>query len=268
MLLSYILLGIDFKDETYHIIDHAVHLSKKTKARLRIIHIIDYFMTPPMYIEPYLKIEKQNAMTKMNVLMEYIKEQGIAVDGEVLSGHIVETFIRETERWMPDVVMIGYKSHALRASTSERLIRTLKRPLFIIKTRKEPSISSILCPIDFSTTSENALKTAIAIKKQYQGRLFILHVIQTIGEREVVERIKKDVEQRVDGILIDQQINDIQRLIITGIPHEVIVEIAKKKGCDLIVIGSKGHSIIKNILIGSTTEAVLRSAPCNVFIIR
>jgi len=51
-----------------------------------------------------------------------------------------------------------------------------------------------------------------------------------------------------------------------GEPHKRIVALAKEKDIDLIVMGARGLGFIKGMLIGSVTDAVLKSSPCPVLV--
>ena len=55
---------------------------------------------------------------------------------------------------------------------------------------------------------------------------------------------------------------------ITGYPHQRIVEFMRERGHDLLFIGAYGHSRIIEMVLGSTTEFVLRNSPCPVFLAR
>jgi nucleotide-binding universal stress UspA family protein len=55
---------------------------------------------------------------------------------------------------------------------------------------------------------------------------------------------------------------------VEGRPPEQIVAQLRAKGIDLVVVGSRGSGRIERLLVGSTTEQVLASAPCSVLIVR
>ncbi|MCL4720932.1 MAG: universal stress protein [Gammaproteobacteria bacterium] len=56
--------------------------------------------------------------------------------------------------------------------------------------------------------------------------------------------------------------------MLTGRPAETIVDYASEKGAEMIVITTHGHSGLKHVLLGSTTEGVLRRATCPVLSVR
>src|SRR4029077_947867 len=55
---------------------------------------------------------------------------------------------------------------------------------------------------------------------------------------------------------------------VSGYPHQRIVEIIRERDHDLLFIGAYGHSRIIEMVLGSTTEFVLRNSPCPVFLAR
>src|SRR5208337_5178697 len=59
-----------------------------------------------------------------------------------------------------------------------------------------------------------------------------------------------------------------ERIVRIGVPYKAVNEIAAEKNADLIVIGAQGVSSTKGVLLGSIAEALVKSSPCPVMIIR
>jgi nucleotide-binding universal stress UspA family protein len=57
-------------------------------------------------------------------------------------------------------------------------------------------------------------------------------------------------------------------IIVEGRPAEQIVNLLRSKSIDLVVMGSRGRGRVQQLLVGSTTEQVLASAPCSVLVVR
>jgi nucleotide-binding universal stress UspA family protein len=53
-----------------------------------------------------------------------------------------------------------------------------------------------------------------------------------------------------------------------GYPAEEIVRVAEEEGCDLIILGSRGHGTLRSRLLGSTSDWVLHHARCSVLIVK
>lgn len=142
-------------------------------------------------------------------------------------------------------------------------------------------IKSILFPTDFSECSSQALLYAVDIAKRYGSKVYILHVVYDISKAVdqyvsplAIEEMYKDIIQRakeeIEKFSYDEltSLIDIERIVITGIPHEEIINFVNKHNIDLIVMGTHGRKGIDRILFGSTAANVVRFAPCPVLTVR
>ena len=85
-----------------------------------------------------------------------------------------------------------------------------------------------------------------------------------IAIKEVLHAFSEEVKSDAK----DQTFVTDEILIKSGAPAEVIVQTAKEQTCDLIVMGTHGHSVIANVLVGSTLKWVIRQSPVPVLVIR
>lgn len=108
-------------------------------------------------------------------------------------------------------------------------------------------------------------------KDKKKHRVILLNVIESGSDGD---RSKSLVDSMVDKGLT--QLRDkgkfdpdtkVEYLTLKGSPAEVIVELAKAKKADLIVMGTRGTSRLKKLLVGSVAEAVMRKASCPVIAI-
>lgn len=132
----------------------------------------------------------------------------------------------------------------------------------------------ILVPIDFSQDSEHAVDCAIGLAKQFQARLTLLHAIYVPEAAEVnlaayLEKIQSESDRqmavrrkRVDDAGVAADV-----LTVLGAPSQTIVETARDKQADLIVMGTHGRTGLRHMLIGSVAERVVRLAPCPVMVV-
>jgi nucleotide-binding universal stress UspA family protein len=151
----------------------------------------------------------------------------------------------------------------------------------------------ILVPLDGSEHSLKALETAIQIAKKFSGKITLIHIysvtvssvimpepttltpsgvpVMTPAEAsKIVEATRKagasiltDGEQKVksEGI-------QVETLLVEGqVVHE-IVKTAKEGNFELIAMGARGISKIREILLGSVSDGVIRSTPCPVLVVK
>ncbi len=134
----------------------------------------------------------------------------------------------------------------------------------------------VLCPVDFSESSNRSLDHAIALARRYESRLTVLHVVPTFepipvqGELgyplQVVnpftrEEVVTEMRRRLDAAGVPANAVVIAR---AGHASTMIVDEAVASSADLIVMGTHGRRGFKRFLLGSVTETVLREAPCPV----
>ncbi len=134
-------------------------------------------------------------------------------------------------------------------------------------------LQKILVPVDFSDCSKKALQYAIPFAKQFGAELILLHVVepypivpemasydfQTIYDgRQELEAIQKTIDETVSSSI------SVRR----GTPHLEITDAARELRADLIIISTHGRKGLTRRVFGSTTEKVVRYAPCPVLIVR
>jgi nucleotide-binding universal stress UspA family protein len=138
----------------------------------------------------------------------------------------------------------------------------------------------ILVPIDFSPYADQALEYAITLAQKLQARLTLLHVIHltplTMGDSVTsipgvfLEEVETEAEQLINaslGRLHNAGLSG-ETVIVHGIPFQMIIDTAKDKGADLIVMGTHGRTGLTHVLMGSVAEKVVRLAPCPVLVTR
>ena len=147
------------------------------------------------------------------------------------------------------------------------------------------AIRRILVPLDFSSGSDVAIETALALAAQLGGEVHALHVWQPppymVPEMMVTvpggttlpfdefmrSRTKKDLDAFVRPHQNHGQV-PIHSHVECGIPKEAIPRFAELHKVDLVVMGTHGHTGLMHVLMGSVAEHVVRHQPCPVLTVR
>jgi nucleotide-binding universal stress UspA family protein len=139
-------------------------------------------------------------------------------------------------------------------------------------------ISKILVAIDGSDASMEAADYAISISKQYNSELCALHVIRAdvdlFGPHETSEymtTMRNEGEKYLNKVKLKANENNIQ--IKTEIISSIniaggIVDYAEENNIDLLVIGTRGLSGFKKLLLGSVASKVITYAHCPVMVVK
>src|SRR4051812_38050953 len=140
-------------------------------------------------------------------------------------------------------------------------------------------IKSILVPLDFSEPSKSALNYAVQLAGQFGAKLFLLHVIEPVATPDfayyplmmendkVIGKAKGALNQAVAKSGLDLKLVG-KALVRNGLAFNEITQAAESLQVDLIVIATHGYTGLKHVLLGSTTERVVRHARCPVLVVR
>ena len=136
----------------------------------------------------------------------------------------------------------------------------------------------LLLAVDFAPSAEAVAHKASQISEQLGARLSLIHVVEFMPvdlsnelvlpqmpelEQELVQLAERRLRELADRL----GIADSQRLVTRGNTRSEILRFAEEQDIDLIVLGSHGRHGIQ-LLLGSTANAVLHGAPCDVLAVR
>jgi len=145
------------------------------------------------------------------------------------------------------------------------------------------TLKKILAPIDFSEPSMKALASAWELVKDVNAdELYLLHVVVPhhllgieaipVGGREIAREASMIEQAEEELARIKKADLENSKKVITatvvGAPAIKIGDYAREQGIDLIVMSSHGRTAADSVLVGGTTEKVIRHATCAVLIVR
>lgn len=136
--------------------------------------------------------------------------------------------------------------------------------------------SNILVAVDGSESANKAFERAIYLAQKCNSKLDLVHVVQcelggdSANTFEIVEELKDQAKKMLDEYKKQAAKNGIpiQLTIMQGDPAKVIIDLVKAKSYDLIIMGTRGRSAFKELLIGSVSQKVMHHAICPVMVVR
>jgi nucleotide-binding universal stress UspA family protein len=143
-------------------------------------------------------------------------------------------------------------------------------------------MKKILVPCDFSKPAINAYRFALDVAAKANGTVHLLHVIELPVlhdsvlmpvlnfEQELLKDLKEKAETEFKKIIEKYALDGVNVLmnVIYGAPSKMILQHAKDKSIDLIVMGSHGADGLQELLVGSNAEKIVRNSPIPVLVLK
>ncbi len=144
------------------------------------------------------------------------------------------------------------------------------------------TLKKILIPVDFSESSKKAVLYGVSFGLQYGVKVILQSVVDDrifeeaslfgISEQEMRDNRKNVFQEKIDELVTEikhkNSALEIEGVIRFGVPYVEIIKFAQEEEIDMIVMGSQGVMGIRHLLLGSTTDKVIRKAPCPVLTVR
>lgn len=277
MSKEHLLVALDINDTSERNSKEAIELAKKLDADVTVVHAIEYI---PYY--PYLpydekKVEEDFAKD-INKKLEAVK-QVFSAQGIILKDCIVEkgkafNLICETaDKVKATKIVLGVGPHYLLesiiGSTADKVIRLAHQAVFLLNPYKSISgFDKILCGYDFTESSDKALETAFSVSKALNASLDVLHVIPDSvafinSDSAAVEvAAKKKFSEKLAELNIESGAVSLHVSRGKAVPE--ICSFIDKNKIELLIVGTRSQNTFSRLFIGSTTEKLIRMAPCNV----
>ena len=144
---------------------------------------------------------------------------------------------------------------------------------------KTQKMKTILCPVDFSAGSENALKYTLEMNKEVKAKIILLHTFETpllysdvapftmqLDYKVLHDAAAKKLKSFYKKFFTDEDKN-VEMILQQGLPSARICEIAIEKKADMIIMGSTGTGAAERLLVGSNALRVVKDAHCKVMLI-
>ena len=267
--LERVMLVTDGTEYSEGAVSEAINLARRCKSQLFAFSVLatpDY-ETP--LGQPMHKMEKQAVVNRLLAVRE--KAEAVGVNCEILLGHGADPYteiVDQAETSAMDVIVMGQreKSDLVRAmlgSTVEKVIGHTHSDVLVVPRGAKIEAKGIVLPVDGSRYSDAAAATVLNLVKQCSAPITIVSVA-------IDERLREDAQSLAEQVkvLMAEAPVTVDVDVRVGRPDEGIIECAKERGADLIVMGSHGRTGLDRLLIGSVSERVIGRAECPVMVVK
>ena len=271
-MIKSILLAVDGSVYTDSVLDHGIDLAKKLNAFVRVVTIVDvriyewvlntggegYMPVIPsnVFHDESFKFHNERADALIASVNDKLKSTQIKFEAEKMEGSPVE-MICELSRQV-DLVVLGARGDYARwgdrmlGATLESVSRQSHAPIMVVD-QKFNSFEHITCAYDRSEYSIHALKLTAFLGGSLKYPVEVVNIDNDAQERKsTLEEAKR---------YLDPHQVEARYRHEAGDAAEILIQVTKNAPKPTVLLmGSYGHSRIREAIIGSTTVQVMRSA--------
>ena len=135
----------------------------------------------------------------------------------------------------------------------------------------------ILVAIDGSESSKKAFDESVFLAQKCNSKLYVVHVVldweyggDSAATFELIDELRAngtELLEKCKNLALKNNVQ-VKTLLEQGDYAHEIIEVAKRNDCDIIIMGSRGMSPFKELLLGSVSLKVMHHASCPVMIVR
>jgi nucleotide-binding universal stress UspA family protein len=294
-----ILYPTDMSEASRPALDYAVAVARSYGARLTVLHAVPPFeplVVPTALTEASNPVVYPPSMDDVcNEMRRFAQEgtlAGIDVHFVAHAGDPSRVVVEQAVSDSADLIVIGTHGRSgfdrlLSGSVAEKVLRRAPCPVLTIPPHARAVgagagvFARILCAVDFSSSSQQALGFALALASQASGAVTVATALEWLAEEEPRVNTHFNVSEYRQHLLEDARarLGELVRsaqpptavhtddVVTLGRAHREVLRLATEQACDLIVMGAQGRGGVGLALFGSTTQQVVRGASCPVLVV-
>ena len=283
-----ILFASDLTPESDFAFEHARFLAERFRARVTLFHALEM----PADRQPGWDDEQDDRRGRCaaKVRQELCRRARtltvpfeIVVDEGHVGGHALADLavLAAIERIRPDLTVMATRSRKgfaswFLGSVTHQVVQHAGRPVLCVRRPLHAGTlpyRRLLIPTDLSPASRRAFPLAALLARSFEASVAALHVSPPPplailtglpGSTSFPVPTDDDVRRFLCPELEDIPVEP--SVYVTGAPWYRIVQTAEEGRTDLIVMSTQGHDSVRDGIVGSTTDRVLRHAPCSVLV--
>lgn len=256
--ISKILVGVELPEPNRASLDEAVLLARSLGAEVTLLHALSE--RGPCSDEVRARLDELEAELVAAGVRVGPSMFPRAAPAEAIGRAIVET--------RPDLVALGAAAKTtldrlLLGSTAEEVVRTAPVPVWLTRTfGRHAAIRSIACAVDASAPAREALASAVFLARLFVAKLLLVSVVPPAEARGALKTTERAFRETLAGI--DLHGVDHEVVLHVGPPAVGIAKVTAERRPDLLVLGAARRRGLARMVLGNTSEAVLRQVPCSV----
>jgi nucleotide-binding universal stress UspA family protein len=283
--LHNLLIATDFSRCSNMAVSFGLELAHSYQANAYVVFVVQteqYMVAGPDACEA----ARDTARRDLLELQQELRRKYSYIEGEdyhlfLLEGEVAESILDFAQQKEIDVIVVGTHGRgglgrALMGSVAEQVFRRSPVPVLTLgpqlqRIARAGTPKNILAPVDFTPASERAAQYAVAMAKEHNARLTLLHVIERLPTEAQVDRarVMQALREKVED-LVHEEAKGLRCnvRIEVGRVVDIILDTANSTEADLVVMGVRPRTGLFNRLMWPHAYEIVREAACPVLMVR
>jgi nucleotide-binding universal stress UspA family protein len=277
-----LLVALDNSESSAHALRESLRFARGDGSRVLAVAVVppyegDLRLVGVRSIKAVLREPCEKALARARQVAD--GEVGTSLWTACLEGEPHEEIVNLAEAEGCDLIVMGRGADALdrfvMGSVTARVVGYSERNVLVVPQGMAIGWRELLLATDGSTYSERATERAVDIAKSYGGHLSMVAATDLacelyaespeVGE-DLIEKARGTVEEgrkRADssGVAVECHVRE-------GLAYKAVIDLAKEKKIEAIIMGSHGRTGLRRLLMGSVVEKVIGHAPCPVLVVK
>lgn len=287
-----ILVGMDFSPASRAALQTAARFASWDGGHVTVLHVMDPTLASEIK-QSHSYTDEQLVEDMQGRVRHFMEHADVAMDGldvVVDLGHPFVRMVKACHRLSVDLLILGTRGseHGPNqiGTMAAKCVRKAPADVLLVRENVTGPFKHVLACVDFSETSAHAVQDARKVAEQDGARLDCLFVFQSalalsldyggylpasalIPNTEAVDVWRKNLDEFLQPLL--REAKGLEwRAVVEERPsiRETIYDYVQAGKVDLVVLGTRGKSDLRALIVGSTAEKIVTHVPCSVLAVK
>lgn len=289
---SHLVAAVDFTPSCRNALKQAVRLASATGASITAVHVMDEFLVHEL--KQALSTDQATIRADWQAkLKKFVDETDLGtpnVRAEVRIGNPLQELSEACVVSRGDLLVMGVKGSRQEPNRvgviAAKCVRKAPVDVLLVREDAEGTFKQVVTCVDFSTNSAQAVRRALQIAGQDKASVDCLFVYQSAvamsldygglaaplpvtSDQALLDQWRHDLETFVEPLAEGESGVTVTKTVIERINiRETILEHVNETHADLVVLGTRGKTGLRELLIGTTAEKIVANAPCSILAVK
>lgn len=293
-----ILVAVDFSACSADALQQAVRIARWNQAKVHAVHVVDMpnMQPTPHFLFPFPPPTQWDLVAHARSRWDEFAMAAIGteqVEFDIAVGSPRSEILERVHRLKPDVLVMG--AHSILdarkgvGTTAAACVRKAETKVLLVRRQQSGPFRNVAASIDFSPVSRLVLEQAIRVAAQDHANLHVVHVYDdpwcglppsdavVANMPDFKGKLRQSVEKRLKGFCaasahelgaLHAQFHGVEHMEEWAGCGRGIVQFVGEREIDLVVLGTRSSWNIRDFVMGSTAERVVRDAGCSILAIK